>query len=85
MYLKLEEPDRCTQLVDREHSLITDKHTEVLDCISCVLVFFLSTWHAEPIYRPLRSMHKRTDGRYQTYYLPGFAVDNKSGGFLLRR
>ncbi len=40
---KLKAPDRCAQLFDRERSLITDKHTEVLDCISCVMVFFLST------------------------------------------
>ncbi len=53
----LKAPDRCAQLFDRERSLITDKHTEVLDCISYIMVFMLSTQHAEPIYRPLRSMH----------------------------
>ena len=40
--------------LDREHFLITDKHTEILDCIPCVVAIFLSTRQAEPIYRPLR-------------------------------
>ncbi len=52
--IKLKAPDCCAQLFDRERSLITDKHTEVLDCISYVMVFLLSTRHAEPIYRPLQ-------------------------------
>ncbi len=38
----------------RERFLITDKHTEILDCIPCVMVIFLSTRQAKPIYRPLR-------------------------------
>ena len=32
--IKLKAPDRCAQLFDRKCYLITDKHTEVLDCIS---------------------------------------------------
>ncbi len=32
----LKAPDRCAQLFGRERYSITDKHTEVLDCISCV-------------------------------------------------
>ena len=54
---KFKVPDRCAQLFDRECYLITEKHKEVLDCIPCVMVFFLSTRHAEPIHRPLRSMY----------------------------
>ncbi len=57
IHKELKAPDRCAQLFDRERSLSTDNHTEVLDCISCVVVFFLSTLHTEPIYRPLRSLH----------------------------
>ncbi len=57
---QLKAPDRCAQLFDCERYLITDKHTEVLDCISD------------------RHTNGWTDGhgRYQTYYLPCFAVDN---------
>ena len=127
---ELKGPDRCAQLFDRER-------------ISCVMVFFFSTRHAEPIYRPLRSMHiqqnvtakhnllqfdldiwpttltcnpnlakfkvdphtkyqgqmsnhssrraqtdkwsnGQTNGRYQTYYLPSFAVDKDTVFELLR-
>ncbi len=56
---KFKAPDRCAQLFDRERFSITDKHTEVLDCISYIT-----------------QTDRRTDGRYQTYYLPCFAVDN---------
>ncbi len=55
---KLKAPNRCAQLFDHECSLITDKHTEVLDFISCVQ----TGEHPQP--------SKRTDGRDQTYYLP---------------
>ena len=64
-YIQLEAPDRCAQLFDHERYLITDKHTEVL--------YFMIFQNA-----CLFEMgDKRTDGRYQTYYLPCFAVDNK--------
>ncbi len=57
---KLKAPDRCAQLFDREHFLITDKQTEILGCIPCVMVIFLSTRQAEPIYRPLRALWPMT-------------------------
>ena len=45
---------RCDRLLrealDRERHLITDKHTEILDCIPYVMVLLLHT-------------DKRTDGR----------------------
>ena len=47
---ELKAPDRCARLLDREFPLITDKHTEILGCIPCVMVIFLSTRQAEPIY-----------------------------------
>ncbi len=56
LYTRLQAPDRCAQLFDRKHFLITDKQTEILDCILCVMVIFLSTRQAEPIYRPLYSV-----------------------------
>ncbi len=54
--MELRAPDRCEQLFDRECFLITDKQTEILGCIPCVMVIFLSTRQAEPIYRPLHTM-----------------------------
>ena len=34
----------------RDLFLITDKHTEILDCIRCFMAIFLSTWQAGPYY-----------------------------------
>ncbi len=77
IYAKLTAPDRCVQLFDRERYLITDTHTEVLDCISCVMVFFKGqTVQPGECTQTDKQTHKRMDGRYQTYYLPCFAVDN---------
>ena len=36
--------------LDRERFLITDKQTESFGCIPCVMVIFLSTRQAKPIY-----------------------------------
>ena len=47
-FFRLKAPDRCAQLFDRERSLITDKHTEVLDCISYVMVFCLALGMPSP-------------------------------------
>ena len=55
--MHIKAPDRCAQLFDREGYLITDKHTEVLD-------------GSEVRAYTDRQTDKRTDGRYQTYYLP---------------
>ncbi len=33
--------DCCAKSFDREHPLITDKHTEIFDCIPYVMVLFL--------------------------------------------
>ncbi len=46
----LKAPNRCAQLFDRKHFLITYKQTELLGCIPCVVVILLST-------------HKQTNGR----------------------
>ncbi len=76
-FIQLKAPDRCAQLFDREHFLITDKHTEVLDCISCVIKVIGQT--VQMLERPQTDGQTdgRTDRRYQTYYLPCFAVDNE--------
>ena len=74
----------CAAFV-REHYLIMDKHTEILVCIPCVMVLLLhsasraqiSTATCQTVQKLERKQtNGQTDGRYQTYYLPGFAVDN---------
>ena len=82
----LKAPDRCVQLFDRERFLITDKQTEILGCILCVMVIFLSTWQAEPTPRHAYSVKCRqtnkqtnkqtdkwTDGRTLPNVLSPFA------------
>ena len=63
----IKSPRPLRTALDHKSFLITDKHTEILDCIPCVMVIFLTNGRTDG----------RTDGRYQTYYLPCFAVDNK--------
>ncbi len=53
--LAIKSPLLLCAALDHERSLITDKHTEILDCIPCVMVIFLITQQAEPIYWPLCS------------------------------
>ncbi len=59
--------------VDRERFLITNKHTEILDCIQTVQ----KLERKQTDKQTNRQTDGRTDGRDQTYYLPGFAVDNE--------
>ncbi len=85
--LKIKSPRPLRAALDCERFLITDKHTEILDCIPCVMVIFPSTRQADHRSNGsgVRALTDgRTDGqtdgqtdrRYQTYYLPCFAVDN---------
>ncbi len=46
---KIKDPRPLRAALDSDRFLITDKHTEILDCIPCVMVIFLSTRQAEPI------------------------------------
>ena len=39
--LKLKALDGCAKVFDRERPLITDKHTEIFDCIPCVMVLLV--------------------------------------------
>ncbi len=73
---KIKNPRPLRAAFDRECFLIVGKHTEILDCIPCVMVFLLHSASRAQISTATWQTHKRTDGRYQTYYLPGFAVDN---------
>ncbi len=57
----------CCEAFDCECPLITDKHTEMLDCIPCVKQFKQESTN--------RHTEKLTDGCYQTYYLSCFAVN----------
>ncbi len=38
---------KLNEALDHEHFLISDKQTEILDCIPCVMVIFLGTWQAQ--------------------------------------
>ncbi len=64
--LKIKSPRPLHAAFDCKGFLITHKHTEILGCIPCVMVIFLSTRQAEPIYVSQTWM----DGHYQMYYLP---------------
>ncbi len=55
--LTIKSPRPLHAALDREPFLITDKQTEILGCIPCVMVIFLSTRQAKPIYLPLCAMH----------------------------
>ena len=78
LYYAIKSPRPLQVAFDSERFLITDKHTDILGCIPCVMVIFHVLWcfcctrQAKPKYA---MSLKRTDGRYQTYYLPCFAVD----------
>ena len=68
--------DRCP--------LITDKDTAILDFIPCVMVILLHSGSRAVISTTLgrctqmdRWKDGRTDRRYETYYLPCFAVDKE--------
>ena len=74
--LKIKSPRPLRAAPDRERFLITDKQTEILGCILCVMAC-VSTRQAEPICRTLCATciecpqaNKQTDGRYQTYLPP---------------
>ena len=56
----IKSPRPLRAALDREHFLITDKQTEILGCI-----------------QKLERLQTdgQTDRRYQTYYLPCFAVE----------
>ena len=60
-HYEIKSPQPLRAALDRKCFLITDEHTEVMDCIPCVMVIQTGE-------RPQPS--KRTDGCYQTYYLP---------------
>ena len=82
--------DHYKRVFDCEHPLITDKNTEILDCIPCVMVILLhSASQALISLTPQqahsvktsqthwnRQSHNRTDGRYQVYFLPCVTVNN---------
>ena len=57
---ELKAPDRCCAAFD---FLITNKCTEMLDCIPCVMVILHVSWcfcctrQAKPKYQPLRVKH----------------------------
>ena len=67
---------------DRKCLLITDNHTEILDCIPCVMVFLLHSTRQALILTTPQQAHsvkctntstrtnKQMDEREQTYYLP---------------
>ena len=54
---EMKSPQLVRTALDREHFLITDKQTEILGCIPCVMVIF-------------RSTHKWTDGWMDGRMLP---------------
>ena len=68
-WVAIKSPRPLCAAFDRKRFLITDKHTEILDCIPCIMVIS----HKQSS----KQTNTQTDGRYQTYYLPSFAVDKK--------
>ena len=78
-WIELKVLDRCAQLFDRERFLIMNKHTEILDCIPCVMVLLIhSASRAQISTATCQTLEcPQTDRRHQTYYLPCFAVDKE--------